>query len=150
MDNVGFPACRSSNGKGWPLLRQAANPSPNCPTVRYVFIEGEGTFFPRLRSRQQTQNPLPWEQPGGSGPGGRRLCLLCQRVWPMCLSPSGKRSTHRPRTADTLDNELWPGAEYIHRMTSSCLLPLNTFGPHGKTGNLNSPFHSLSPFPFPE
>lgn len=57
-------------------------PSPNAPAVRYVFIEGKGAPFPRLRSRKQTQNPLPWEEPGGSGRRDRLLCLQYPRIWP--------------------------------------------------------------------
>lgn len=71
-------------------------PLPEPPTVRYIFIEGEGTFFPRLRSRQQTQNPLPREQLGGSGRGGRLLCLLSQRIWPMCSCLSGEKIYTQP------------------------------------------------------
>lgn len=129
---------------------QTPPPTPLLSDMSSLKAKGPSPPLP-LRSRQHTQNPLPWEQPGGSGWGGRLLCLLCQWAWSLGLSPSGRRSTRSPCTSDTPGNELWPGAEYIHRMTSSCLLPLNTSGPHRRTGrSFNSPFHSLSPFHFPK
>lgn len=145
---VGFPV--SPSWEGWPLLRQAANPSPSSPTVRYISTEVEGTFFPRLRSRQQTQNPVPQEWPGGPRYLGRLLCLLVPACLALRLSWSRQRSTASPCTSDPPGDELLPRDEYIHRMTSDCLGHLNPSGHHRSPGECTSPFHSLTPRCSPE
>lgn len=150
MDDVGFPASPTQMGKDGPILRQAANPSPNSPTVRYVFIEGEGTFSPGLGpgSRRKILSP-------GNNQEAPDVAAACSACCPRAFGPCdcacpGRRSTRSPRPSDTRGNELWPGAGCSYGMTSGCLISLNTSGHHQTTGHPMSPSHSRAPSHFPK
>lgn len=92
--------------KDGPFSEEPQTPPPTPLLSDTSSFKAKGPSFPGLGpgSRRKTFSPGNNEKARDRGPPARPC--WCQRVWPMCLSPSGRISTRSPRISATLGNEL--------------------------------------------